>query len=149
MEDNDRNVFLLKEIDILQSVIGRMTSNSFLIKGWTITLVVGVFLLKGVDMQVFIAFIPIVMFWLLDSYFLRQKRLFRARYKWRVDSRMELDEKILDIDTCSFKQTHRLRDTFFSKTLVIFYLPISIITLIVSTIYLMNIYCNQMHGNID
>ena len=32
--------YMLKEIDIIQDIIKRMANNSFMIKGWAITLVV-------------------------------------------------------------------------------------------------------------
>lgn len=35
----DNEKILLKEIDLAQDVIKRMANNSFIIKGWTITLV--------------------------------------------------------------------------------------------------------------
>jgi len=66
MEDEDRKELLMKEVDTIQSVINRISSNSFLIKGWTITLVVGMLLFKGSEIQIFIAFIPIIA--ILDTY---------------------------------------------------------------------------------
>ena len=54
--------FMLKEVDIIQDIIKRVASNSFMIKGWTITLVVVVLLLKGSKYQVFIAYIPLLVF---------------------------------------------------------------------------------------
>ena len=69
--------YMLKEIDIIQDIIKRMAFNSFIIKGWTITLVVVSLLLKGTEKyQVWIAFIPLVVFWFLNAYFLRQERMY-------------------------------------------------------------------------
>ena len=139
MTDNDNRDFFLKEIDIIQSAINRMASNSFLIKGWTITLVVGVFLLKGTNMQIFIALIPIVMFWGLDAYFLYQERLFRARYKWVIENRQKSDDGLFDMDTSQFRQGVSIASTFRSKTLLMFYLTILIITMI----YIVHIYLGR------
>jgi len=50
--------YMLKEVDIIQDVIKRMAFNSFMIKGWAITLVVVTLVLKGTEYQVWIAFIP-------------------------------------------------------------------------------------------
>ena len=80
----DSHDFFLKEIDIIQSIIKRMSHNSFLLKGWTITLVVVSLLLKGTQEHVFLAIIPLITFWLLDSYFLRQERLYRKLYEWVI-----------------------------------------------------------------
>ena len=68
---------------MIQGVITRMASNSFALKGWAVTLVAGIFALsaKGADWRYFlIAFVPVLVFWGLDSYYLRQERLFRALY---------------------------------------------------------------------
>ena len=56
--------YMLKEIDIIQDIIKRMAFNSFIIKGWAITLVVVTLLLKGTEKyQVWLAFIPLLVFW--------------------------------------------------------------------------------------
>lgn len=140
MAENDRRDYFLKEIDIIQSAINRMASNSFLIKGWTITLVVGVLLLKGTNVQTFIALIPIGMFWSLDAYFLWQEKLFRAKYKWVIENRHNTDEGIFDMNTKSFKSEVSKLKTWGSITLLIFYLPILIVTII----YIMLLYCNWL-----
>jgi hypothetical protein len=130
MDEAEKKDFFLKEIDIIQSVINRMASNSFLIKGWTITLVVGVFLLKGLDFQISIAIIPILMFWGLDAYFLYQEKLFRERYKWVIKNRPESNEGIFDMDNAQFKEKISKCGTLFSITLLIFYLTILGLTLL-------------------
>ena len=60
IEEEKLSKYLIKEIEIIQDIIKRMAFNSFLIKGWTITLVVIVLLLKGSKFQVFISFIPLL-----------------------------------------------------------------------------------------
>ena len=70
-------------LEMIQRVITRMASNSFLIKRWSVTLVAALFALTAVNMNVLftcLAFFPIFMFWALDAYFLRQERLFRKLY---------------------------------------------------------------------
>lgn len=102
--DNEENLkeFMLKEIEIIQDIIKRMAYNSFLIKGWTITLVVGILLLKGPGTyQILLTFIPLIAFWYLDAYFLRQERLFRKLYKWVVTHRLNTDESLFDMSTGS------------------------------------------------
>lgn len=53
----------IKEVELIQKVIDRMARNSFLIKGWTVTLVAVALLLKGGWHQVLIAFIPLAVFY--------------------------------------------------------------------------------------
>lgn len=118
----EKEKILLKEIDLAQDVIKRMANNSFLIKGWTITLVVATLLLKGSKAQVFIAFIPLIGFWFLDAYFLRQERLFREIYKWVVANRMTSDELLFDLNPMRFAgEVDSEREIMMSVTLKWFY----------------------------
>lgn len=108
MEKNERKEYLMKEIDIIQSIINRMSSNSFLIKGWTITLVVATLLLDktllgGSKQQIFIAFIPLLVFWFLDAYFLWQERLYRKLYEWVITNRLNTDDDLLNMNAHRFE----------------------------------------------
>ncbi|MCU0359748.1 MAG: hypothetical protein MUF75_03360 [Bacteroidia bacterium] len=72
-----------KHLEFVQGVINRMGQNSFLIKGWTVTLVSALFALAAKDTNtkfVVVAYFPTLVFWLLDSYYLYQERLFRKVY---------------------------------------------------------------------
>lgn len=73
----------IAHLQMIQAVITRMAGNSFLVKGWTVTLVAALFALAAVDDNrffVYVAYLPAVMFWALDAYLLRQERLFRQLY---------------------------------------------------------------------
>ena len=73
----------LTHLQMIQAVITRMAGNSFLIKGWSVTLVAALFALAAADTNeffVYLAYFPAFMFWALDAYFLRQERLFRKVY---------------------------------------------------------------------
>lgn len=119
---------MFKEVDIIQDIIKRMASNSFLIKGWTVTLVVGTFLLKGEYYQMFFAFIPLVAFWYLDAFFLRQEKLYRKLYKWVVTNRMSDETNILDMNAKRFQdKVASETKIMFSITLNWFYIPIALI----------------------
>jgi len=123
--------FMLKEIEIIQDIIKRMAFNSFMIKGWTITLVAVTLLLRGSEYQVLIAFIPILIFWFLDAYFLWQERLYRRLYNWVIKNRTNTDQYLFDMNAYRFKneEQSRLR-IMFSITLGWFYGSIFILTLI-------------------
>lgn len=72
-----------KHLEFLQLTITRMGANSFLIKGWTVTLVSALFVLSTENserMYSLLALIPAVLFWALDGYFLWQERRFRIVY---------------------------------------------------------------------
>jgi hypothetical protein len=66
------------QLEQIQNVIDRQASNSFKIKGWAVTLIVVVLLFRSRDIHLAVAFIPLVGFWYLDSYYLRQEKKFRA-----------------------------------------------------------------------
>lgn len=136
MEKEELEEYLMKEIDIIQSIINRMSSNSFLIKGWTITLVVGTLLLErtileGSKLQIFIAFIPLLVFWFLDAYFLWQERMYRKLYDWVIANRLNTDEKLFNMNAYRFRNEVDSRPKIlFSVTLGWFYGSIFILTAI-------------------
>ncbi len=73
----------MKHLEFIQGVINRMASNSFLLKGWSVTLASALFALAANDSNanfVYLAYFPCAAFWALDGYFLRQERLFRKLY---------------------------------------------------------------------
>jgi hypothetical protein len=80
MERDEKAVYL----QIIQGVITRMGSNSFVLKGWNVTLVSALFALAAKDSNsqfILIAILPAVAFWCLDAFYLRQERLFRKLYE--------------------------------------------------------------------
>lgn len=130
-ENKNLKEFMLKEIDLIQDVIKRMAFNSFLIKGWTITLVVVTLLLRGDNYQVWMAFIPLLVFWFLDSYFLQQERLYRKLYEWVINNRLNTKEYLFDMNAYRFKDEVQSRfRIMFSITLGWFYGSIAILIVI-------------------
>ncbi|ROL55689.1 hypothetical protein D9V84_11010 [Bacteroidetes/Chlorobi group bacterium Naka2016] len=120
--------FFLKEVEIIQNIINRMVYNSFLIKGWTVTLVVGALLLKTEKRGAIVSLIPLFVFWVLDSYFLLQERRYRVLYKWVINNRLTSEDKLFDLDARRFKdQASSYFGAMFSKTLLLFYLGILIL----------------------
>ena len=72
-----------KHLEFIQGVINRLSTNSFLLKGWSVVLVSALFALSVGGSNpafIFLAYIPAIVFWGLDGYFLRQERLYRALY---------------------------------------------------------------------
>lgn len=122
--------YMFKEIDIIQDIIKRMASNSFLIKGWAITLIVVTLLLKGNNYQSLIAFIPLIAFWILDTFFVKKEREYRMLYKWVIKNRLKTDDFLMDMDTKRLKKDKDYEDEYkvahmlvvaFSITLIAFY----------------------------
>lgn len=74
----------IKHLEMIEKIIERMAKNSFQLKGWAMTLVafVGTLSAKDSDKRFFLlAFIPIIVFWLLDSFYVQQERRYKALYR--------------------------------------------------------------------
>ena len=83
----------LKHLDMIEAIIERMAKNSFQLKGWTMTLVAAVAALASQSSDkrfIVLAFIPILGFWILDSFYLQQERKYKLLYK-NVAAKLEED----------------------------------------------------------
>ncbi len=132
----------IKHLEMIQNVITRMANNSFRLKGWAVTIVAGIFVLanRSTDIQYFfVTFIPIIFFWVLDSYYLQQERLYRDLYdKVRFTNEEDIDFS-LKASVKEFGATDkktRLKNCLFSKTEVIFYLPLAAVCVVIIIITL-------------
>ena len=81
----------IRYIELVQSIISRLANNSFLLKGWTITLIAAIFSLSDKIMKnfTFTIYFFILIFWILDSYYLYQERLYRDLYNKVIEIRDE------------------------------------------------------------
>ncbi len=78
-----------KYLDQIQNIITRHNSNSFIIKGWAITLCSGILALAGTFKEPIIAMIglvPVLIFWYLDSCYLAQERCFISLYNSAINN---------------------------------------------------------------
>jgi len=76
-----------EHLKLVQAVVTRLAGNSFLLKGWAVTLVAGLTALAKADADRDIAWIAcgaIVVFAFLDAYYLAQERAFRRLYEAAV-----------------------------------------------------------------
>ena len=74
----------LKHLEFIQGVINRLSTNSFLLKGWSVILVAALFALSANNSNVrfiMLAYIPAIIFWGLDGYFLSLERIYRKHYE--------------------------------------------------------------------
>lgn len=84
--DADRQKYL----EMIQAVITRLASNSFILKGWSVTLVSGLLGFAGQQRDgniAFLALVPALSFWLLDAYYLAQERQQRELFARARDGR--------------------------------------------------------------
>jgi len=128
---NSKKEFLLKEIEIIQDIIKRMAFCSLIIKGYTMILIVMVFLLERIEYQIWIIFIPLMAFWFLDSYFLQQERLYRKLYEWVINNRLKTEDFLFDLNVYRFRNEIQPKiKIMFSLTLGWFYGSIIILTIL-------------------
>ena len=120
---------LHKEIDLIQNVINRMANNSFLLKGWLITLILAVLALTSDtivtdDIKYFalILILPLVVFWYLDAFFLHKEKCYRELYKWVIENREKSDEKLYSLNYKDYEdKVDNVFYIMFSSTMRAFY----------------------------
>ncbi len=83
-------------LNITQSVIQRMATNSSSCKAWCITVVSAILVIvadKGKSQYAYIAIIPNILFLVLDTYYLALEKMFRISYN---DFIKKLHENVID-----------------------------------------------------
>jgi hypothetical protein len=112
----------VKHLEMVQAVINRLASNSFLVKTWSITIATATYgiAVNRSDWRIStIGAFAVLTFWFIDSYFLRQERLFRLLYDYvRSDIRAV---PRFSMKTTRFNRRVYRRSVFFSLTLWVLY----------------------------
>lgn len=124
-----------KHLELIQGIINRMAGNLFFLRGWTITLITGLFALSAAKGSyggyILLAYFLLLIFWILDGYFLSQERRFRCLY----DDVRKLDEQKIDFSMNTKKYKDIWRNTWFgsmlSATLLWFYVPLALAMFVV------------------
>lgn len=142
-----------KHLDYLQAIITKHNTNSFMLKGWTITLLSALLALSGTIKEPnisLIAMIPIVIFWCLDTFYLSNERCIIDLFNSAVIGKYEIpktptlkknfritDENSekgeineFDMNFAKFKiwKDNSWWSVFRSKTMLLYYLPLLLIT---------------------
>jgi len=123
-----------KHLEFIGNTINRLAGNSFLLKGWTITLIAGAFALAAKDANpcyVLLAFFPAFLFWFLDGFYLQQERLYRCL--WNDVSRKDEAEVDFSMNAQGYKKDNPrntwMYATFASKTVATPYIALIFILL--------------------
>lgn len=135
---------LYKEIDLVQSCINRMASNSFEIKKWTVGIIA---ILAGLmkqdcttqNVKTCLLFLMVIaIFWGLDAFFLKTERLYRKKYAWIIKERVNKNRDYL-FDLNPYEKNMMLDSgadmpclfsVMFSKTLWPFYMGLAFFCII-------------------
>ena len=119
----------IKHMEFIQSGINRFASNSFQMKGWMLTIVsalLGFFVNSGNTKFALVAILPVVVFWVLDAYYLQLERKFRGIYNDVVNP--EKAKKPVGLFEMPFQNytdgKYFFGDVFFSRWLLLLYLPV-------------------------
>jgi hypothetical protein len=124
----------------MQSIIQRMASNSSSCKSYCVTLVSAILVLiidKNKHELLPIVFLPIVLFLVLDIYYLNLERRFRKSYDNFVQ---ELHQKILpETEILKIKPSRCtwsiLAHSVLSTSILIFYIPLLLMFYLISNLY--------------
>lgn len=127
-------------LEFIQANIARMNQCSFQMKGWMVTIVSALLALfaaskgeqrTGNVIYIFIAIVPTILFWILDSYYLQQERKFRGIYNAVIkvavvgEERIEIEEFEMPLHKFTGGKYNFFR-VLTSMTEILLYLPIII-----------------------
>ena len=122
----------IEHLKLIQGVINRLSTNSFLLKGWTLTLsfvVLGFASSSSNGWFGFIGIVPVLIFWGLDAYYLRQEKLFRELYKMVRIRDANIPYFSMDTTACETNETSWCKTI---KRPTIFYLYLIIVLMMIA-----------------
>ena len=130
---NTRQEVLYKEIDLIQGCITQMAQNSFIVKGWVITLIAAFCAISSLSTntwKILFSFgaLSIILFWYLDAFFLKTEKLYRYKYEWVIKNRLSKDAHSFDLNPynknmwVTGREEPSVISMMFSKTLFPMYL---------------------------
>lgn len=140
--DNDKISIeeIHKEIDLIQACITRMAQNSFVIKGWFVSIYAVILALLPERVNMFLLCISLVavnvIFWYLDGFFLRTEKIYRKIYDWVLAERPQNNRELMyQLNPIKFKgkieEVESICTVMWSKTLRWFYLIPLVIVIVV------------------
>ena len=125
----------MQHLQMIQDIISRMAGNSFLLKGWAVTLIAGIFALSSNDtdkLYFLVAYIPILVFWGLDSYYLCQERKYRKLYDYvRIKDNAQVDFSMNTSLSDIQDEKVTYLNCVFSVTELWFYFPLALLSAVI------------------
>lgn len=128
----------LKHLEMIQAVINRMASNSFVFKGWAVTIVAGLSAFATRDSNkklLLIALAATLLFWAVDAYYLSLERGYRKLYS--SVARMSVNKIDFSMKLSDYSKMQAWGLAIVAPILLIFYGTASI--LIIGTVILIKI----------
>lgn len=134
MENNQNKI---SHLQMIQSIIDRMGKNSFSLKGWAVGVMVAIYAFAGQNFNkaVIVTLIPLIIFWILDSYYLMLERKYRRLYdevRNKDNNKIDFDMNFnnVSLKMGEIKKFEFIRNIF-SKTEWPFYVVCIAVTLII------------------
>lgn len=128
----------LEHLKMIQKAIERMAQNSFLLKGWSVTLTTGMLAVaveKNKGAFAILALLPAAALWGLDAFYLRQERLFRGHHDNVCTTFGTSDPVTFSMDTRQVTGVQRSWfRTLFAKVVIGLHLPLIVVILIVAAL---------------
>lgn len=127
----------IAHLNMIQEIITRMGKNSFYLKQWAVGIMIAIYAFAGENAHkaVIVTTIPLVVFWMLDSYYLMTERKFRCLYdevrnkeEKNIDFNMNFNSVKVNMGNIS---NYCWIKVAVSKTILPFYLVCLVTTLII------------------
>lgn len=120
-------------IQMIENIINRMSSNSFLIKGWSLTILGGLITVYLANINKPMSYLILLLclffwliFWISDTFYLREERCFRSLY----EIVRKKDEENIDFSMKPIKSKETFLRCMFRPIFLMSYLPIFIIIIL-------------------
>ncbi|HBW73728.1 MAG TPA: hypothetical protein DEF59_00490 [Candidatus Magasanikbacteria bacterium] len=117
-----------KHLEFIQNIISRMAGSLFFLRGWTITLIGALLALfsknNSPDYVFYFLIVIVLIFWILDGYFLSQERSYRDLYNYVRKLKEEEIDFSMDISEYQKLKKNTIIFAMCSTTLLVFYLPL-------------------------
>ena len=129
----------IKQLEMLQAVINRMASNSFVFKGWSVTIIAGLSAFATSDSNkklLMVAFLATLLLWAVDAYYLSLERQYRLLYEKRAKQKPK--EISLSMKLSEYSKLKSWLKALFAPVLLGFYGAASV--LIVVTVILIKVW---------
>jgi hypothetical protein len=121
-----------EHLKMIQKVIDRMAQNSFLLRGWSVTLATGMLAVAVAEEKrrfAFLALLPALALWGLDAFYLRQERLFRGLHDNVCLAFGSKDATTFSMDTRNIQNVRSWFKTLFAKVVIGLHGPLLVVIL--------------------
>lgn len=133
----------IRHMEMIQAVVSRLGNNSFVVKGWAIT-VAGAFFAFAVSRDeprvALVGLVPVMAFYAVDVYYLQAERLFRALFDRVRVGDASVQPFFMGATSRDFRRRMSdlgedvsWHDTSWRPTLLLYYAGLSLASLVIAT----------------